>query len=767
MGQATHEGHGSAQKHPGGKAETGPASTPREPVEAEGAVKPELELVEEKPETESQLIDLHDPAYYVNRELSRLQFDRRVLEEAEDSRNPLLERLKFLAISDSNLDEFFMVRVAGLKQQIAAGVVDLPPDGMTPAEQLAAVRKAALRLMVLERQCLNDVLAQLADAGIRILDHDELTGKQKTTIKRHFDEMLFPVLTPLAFDPGRPFPFISNLSLNLAVIVRDQGEERFARLKVPRTLPGFFPLKRSSGSVRRDGTVPHNHYFVPLDQIIMAHLDRLFPGVDIIEVHPFHVTRDADVEIQELEASDLLETIEETVRQRRFGSVVRVAVNRSMPDRVRELLVHELGVHPNDVYTLDGPLTLRSLMSLASIERRDLREASFIPSRPPRLDATPEPGVLFDSIRQQDILLHHPFDSFAPVVDFLETAAHDPDVLAIKMTLYRVGRDSPVVDALLEAAQNRKQVSVLVELKARFDEESNIGWARKLEEQGVHVVYGLLGLKTHSKVALVVRKEGDRIRRYVHLSTGNYNQITAHLYTDLGLFTCREEIGADATDLFNYLTGYSRKSDYRKLIVAPINLRSRIKELIQREIDHHRRGRKGRLIFKMNALVDKTMIRWLYRASQAGVEIDLIVRGICCLRPGVPGVSENIRVTSIVGRFLEHSRVYYFGNGGNEEVFLASADLMTRNIDRRVEVVFPVEDPGLVRQLRDEVLAVYLADNARARIMQPDGSYVRARRAADEALIDSQAELLERARKARSELKESTLGRGLRPRPLE
>jgi polyphosphate kinase len=534
------------------------ARTGGKPAKVDGRKKPDLELVgekpdveEEKPDRETQIIDLGDPAYYVNRELSRLQFDRRVLEEAEDERNPLLERLKFLAIFDSNLDEFFMVRVAGLKQQIAAGVTDVPPDGMTPADQLAAVRKAALKLMVLERECLKEVLARLADAGISILNHDELSEKQKATIQRHFDEMLFPVLTPLAFDPGRPFPFISNLSLNLAVIVRDRGKERFARLKVPSILPSLFPLKRSSGSVRKDGTVPYKHYFVPLTQVIMAHLDRLFPGVEIVEVHPFHVTRDADVEIQELEASDLLETIEETVRQRRFGSVVRLTVSRSMPDHVRDLLVHELGIQPNDVYAVDGPLTLRSLMSLASIERRDLREPPFIPAMPPLLDTGKAPESIFERIRQRDILLHHPFDSFAPVVDFLETAAHDPDVLAIKVTLYRVGRDSPVVDALLEAAQNRKQVSVLVELKARFDEESNIGWARKLEEEGVHVVYGLLGLKTHSKVALVVRKEGDHIRRYVHLSTGNYNQVTAHLYTDLGLFTCREDIGADATDLFN------------------------------------------------------------------------------------------------------------------------------------------------------------------------------------------------------------------------
>lgn len=736
-------------------------------VKGDGTKKPDLELVEDKPDVESDVVDLRDPAYYVNRELSRLQFDRRVLEEAEDASNPLLERLKFLAIVDSNLDEFFMVRVAGLKQQIAAGVADLPPDGMAPAEQLAAVRKAALRLMVLERQCLNELLPRLAEAGICILDYDELKDKQRATIKRYFEEMLFPVLTPLAFDPGRPFPFISNLSLNLAVIILDQGEERFARLKVPSTLPSLFPLKRSSGSVRRDGTVPHNHYFVRLDQIIMAHLDMLFPGVEIVEVHPFHVTRDADVEIQELEASDLLETIEDSVRRRRFGNVVRMTINRSMPDRVRELLVHELGVHPNDVYVLDGPLTLRSMMSLASIERHDLREIPFIPATPPALSTGTISGSIFDSIQQQDILLHHPFDSFAPVVDFLETAAHDPDVLAIKMTLYRVGLNSPVVDALLEAAQNRKQVSVLVELKARFDEESNIDWARTLEEAGVHVVYGLLGLKTHSKVALVVRKEGDHIRRYVHLSTGNYHHITAQLYTDMGLFTCREDIGADATDLFNYLTGYSRKSDYRRLMVAPIGLRSGIKGLIRREIEHQRKGRHGRLILKMNALVDKSMIRWLYRASQAGVEIDLIVRSICCLRPGVPGLSENIRVTSIVGRFLEHSRVYYFRNGGHEEVFLGSADLMPRNIDRRVEVIFPVEDPQLVRQLRDEVLAVYLGDNMKAHIMQPDGSYVRARPGADETPLDSQAHLLERAKKVRRDLEKSALEQALRTRSLE
>ena len=688
---------------------------------------------------------LDDPKLFINRESSQLEFFRRVLEEAQDETNPLLERVKFLSIVGSNLDEFFMVRVAGLKQQIDAGIMEMSADGLTPAEQLAAIRKMATRLMIESRTCLREqLMPQLDQAGIHILDYSALNESQKTKVDEYFDEVVFPVLTPLAFDPGRPFPHISNLSLNLAVLIRDRnGKEHFARIKVPDTLPRFTPIKRSSGSVRKDGTVPYHHYFVWLEQLIAAHLDRLFPGMEIVEAHPFRVVRDADIDIQELEASDLLESMEESVRQRRFGIVVRITVNGAMPAHIRSILIENLEMDRNDVYTIDGPLGLSSLMGLYSVDRYDLKDPSFVAVTPAPLKGKSYNGDIFGAIRRQDILLHHPYDSFMPVVDFLKTAARDPDVLAIKQTLYRVGRNSPVVEALLEASQNGKQVAVLVELKARFDEESNIGWAKALEAEGVHVVYGLLGLKTHSKIALVIRKEGEGIRRYVHLATGNYNTITAQLYTDLGIFTVDEAIGADATDLFNYLTGYSVKNDYRKLLVAPINLRARMAELIRREIEQHRQHKNGHLIFKMNALVDKPMIQLLYQASQVGVKVDLLVRGICCLRPGLPGISENIRVISIVGRFLEHSRIYYFHNNGEEEVHLGSADLMPRNIDRRVEVLFPVEDLDLIRYLRDEVLPVYLKDNVKARRMCADGTYKHTRPSTGEPAINSQAYFIE------------------------
>lgn len=688
--------------------------------------------------------DVDAPKHYLNRELSLLEFNRRVLEEAQDERNPLLERVKFLAIVGSNMDEFFMVRVAGLKQQIAAGVVELSPDGLTPAEQFADLRKAATRLMHDARDCWRTaLLPQLKEQGIAVLDYAELTDKQKANARKYFDETVFPVLTPLALDPGRPFPHISNLSLNLAVLIKDpDGEEKFARVKVPNTLPRLVPLKRSSGSVKKDGTVPHKHYFVWLEQVIAAHLDALFPGMTIVAVHPFRVIRDADVVIQELEAYDLLETMEQSVRQRRFGSVMRVSINEAMPADLRAILIDNLEIERNDIYTVNGPLGLSSLMPLTGIDRYDLKDPPFVPATPAALND--ELGI-FTAIRREEVLLHHPFDSFTPVIEFLREAANDPDVLAIKQTLYRVGRNAPVVEALLEAIENDKQVAVLVELKARFDEASNIGWAKRLEAAGVHVVYGLLGLKTHSKIALVVRKEGEGLRRYVHLATGNYNASTALGYTDIGLFTTDEAIGADATDLFNYLTGYSAKTDYRKLIVAPINLRSRMETLIQREMEHARQGEEAQLIFKINSLVDRAMIKLLYQASQAGVKIDLIVRGMCCLRPGVPGLSDTISVRSIVGRFLEHSRIYYFRNGGQEEVYLGSADLMTRNMDRRVEVLFPVENIRLIRHLRDEVLATYLADNVKARRLRPDGGYERVQPVAGQPVVNSQTWFLNRA----------------------
>ena len=675
------------------------------------------------------MVDLNDPKLFINRELSALEFQKRVFEEAMDKNNPLLERVKFIAIVGSNLDEFFMVRVAGLKKQVEAGVHDSPPDGMSPAEQLAEIRKVTSQLMRQASEYFSkEIVPELKRQKIFILNHHELTARQKAIAEDYFNEVVFPVLTPLAFDPGHPFPHISNLSLNLAVLLRDQkGKEHFARIKVPNTLPRLVPVKRSSGGVKKDGTVPRAHYFVWLEQLIAAHLHKLFPGMRIEEAYPFRVTRDADMAIQELEAADLLESMEQTVRQRRFGSVIRLSILDSMSPRIRDILMENLDIERNDIYPLPGPLGRSDLMCLYGINRFDLKETPFKPAIPQRLRKIEldDAEQFFAAIRAGDILLHHPYDSFAPVVQFLKIAAQDPHVLAIKQTLYRVGKNPPVVDLLLEAAENGKQVAVLVELKARFDEESNIGWARKLEQEGVHVVYGLLGLKTHSKVALVVRKEGDGIRRYLHLATGNYNAITAGLYEDIGMFTCDEKIGADATSMFNYLTGYSAANEYDKLLVAPINLRERMEALILREIDHQKSGVQGHLIFKVNSLVDKEIIKLLYLASQAGVKVDLLVRGICCLRPGIPGISDNIQVISIVGRFLEHSRCFYFHNGGQDEIYLGSADLMPRNIDRRVEVLFPVTDSSLIHYLRDEMLDAYNSDTVKARKLKPNGAYER------------------------------------------
>jgi len=689
------------------------------------------------PENVGQAVILEDPHLYINRELGLLEFQRRVLEEVQDLRNPLLERIKFLAILGSNLEEFFMVRVGGLRMQKDAGVNEISPDGMTPAEQLAEIRKVVLKLMEEARGYFCETLQpELRKAGIWIMDYSELNARQRESVDAYFKEAIFPVLTPLAFDPGHPFPHISNLSLNLAVVIMDQkGQKHFARVKVPPSLPQLVPIKRSSGGVRKDGTVPHDHYFVWIDDVISANLKTLFPGMQVVEAHPFHVTRNADFEIQEVEALDLLETMEASVRRRRFGPVVRLMINKNMPRHIRDILAENLRVDNNDIYSLSGPLVLSSLMQLTRIERYDLKDRPFVPyvPNPLRFTGDADRGSIFAAIRERDILLHHPYESFVPVVDFLKAAARDPNVLAIKQTLYRVGSNSPVVKTLLEAVRDHgKQVAVLVELKARFDEESNISWARMLEQEGVHVTYGLLGLKTHSKIALVVRREDERIRRYVHLGTGNYNHVTAQLYEDIGLFTCDEQIGADATDLFNYLTGYSTKNDYSKLLVAPINLRQRFEDLVCQEIDLQKKGEPGHLIFKMNALVDPGIIRLLYEASQAGVKIDLLVRGICSLRPGIKGLSENIRVISILGRFLEHSRIFYFRNGGAEKILMGSADLMPRNLDRRVEVLFPVEDPSIIRRLRDEVLENYLHDNAKARIMLPDGNYKRITRAQDE-----------------------------------
>jgi polyphosphate kinase len=665
---------------------------------------------------------------YINRETSLLEFQRRVLEEAQDENNPLLERLKYIAIYGNNMDEFFMVRVANIRGKVDANVVDLSIDGLTPRELLAALRKLSLELDEIANRCLHrKLLPALEKAGIELLDYDQLTKPQKERADAYFQEVVHPVLTPLALDLGHPFPHISNLSLNLAIMIRDpRGNEKFARLKVPGTLPRLVPIKRSSGATRKDGTIAFHHYFVWLEQLIAANVGLLFPGMEIVSVHPFRIIRDADIEIQELEADDLLESMQASIRKRKFGSVAQVGIYEDMPEHIRDLLVDNLEIDSNDLFIQRKPLGLVNLWQVYnSVERFDLKFLPYKPHVPKVFKNLPTADSLFEAIRQENILLHHPYDSFDPVIDFLNAAARDPNVLAIKQTLYRVGRDSPVVDALLEACERGKQVAVLLELKARFDEESNIGWARKLEEAGVHVVYGLLGLKTHSKICLVVRQEGDRIRRYVHLATGNYNQFTANQYEDIGLFTSDEAIGADATDVFNYITGYSTQSDYRKLLVAPVNLRQQIESLIEREMEHARKGHPAHLIFKVNAIVDPDIIPVLYRASQAGVKLDLLVRGMCCLRPGIKHVSENIRVISIVGRYLEHSRIYYFKNNGSEEIYLGSADLMDRNLNRRVEVVFPVENPKHIHHLRENVLGAYLRDTLRARVMQPDGTYQR------------------------------------------
>jgi len=718
-------------------AKAAPSKTRRPPGRPAGA---------SQQSTAQRGISLDDPSLFINRELSLLDFQRRVLEEAQDATNPLLERVMFLSFVGSNVDEFFMVRVAGLKRQIEKGVVESGPDAMTPAEQLRAIRASVIRLNRAAHECwAKELVPALRKAGLRIENFADLTGEQRALVNTYFQDTIFPTLTPLAFDPGRPFPHISNLSLNLAVVLRDAaGVEHFARVKIPDTLPQLVPVTVTPKPKSRTKMVVKEQVFVWLEQLVTANLGALFPGMEIVEAHPFHVTRDADSAIQDLEAGDLMESVEEGVWQRRFADVVRVEINEAMSASVLEILVTNLELDRDDIYKIAGPLSLVRVRSLAKFDRPDLKFPTFVPALPAPL-LKDEDEDIFATIRRGDVLFHHPFDSFQPIVGLIQKAANDPNVLAIKITLYRVGRNAPVVDALLAAAENGKQVAVVLELKARFDEESNIGWARKLEEYGVHVVYGLLGLKVHCKAALIVRKEGDVIRRYAHLSTGNYNSVTAQLYTDVGMLTCDPDIGADGSDLFNFLTGYSAKSKYRKLLVAPSSLRERFQELLQREIDHQKAGRPAHLILKMNSLVDRRMIQLLYQASQAGVKVDLLVRGICCLRPGVPGVSDNIKVTSIVGRFLEHSRIFYFCNGGDEEIYLGSADLMPRNLNRRVEVLFPVEDKGLVRVLKDDILGTYLKEQAKARHMQPDGKYVRDANAGKKNALNSQEIFIARA----------------------
>jgi len=690
--------------------------------------------------------NLNHRTYYFNRELSWLQFNERVLEEALSTANPLLERVKFLSIFSSNLDEFFMIRVSGLRRQLKAGALHAPADGMSPAEQLTAIRDRLDPVLTHAVDCWkDDLLPKLAETGINVLSYDELKGKQRKLLRRLFKREIFPVLTPLAFDPGHPFPHISNLSINLAVAINDSGKgEKFARVKVPHMFPRFvrIPSEEKADDLQRlglEGSTFSN--FVWLEEVVAANLDLLFPGLEVVSAYPFRVTRDADVEIEEDEASDLITAMEVVVGQRHFGSAIRLEVDARMPDRVRDILIQNVALAPYQVYSVDGPLGRSDLMELTTLDRPELKDPPFQPKTPKSL--TPREESIFSVLRHRDVLLYHPYDSFKPVVDFVLEAAKDPDVLAIKQTLYRVGPNSPIVQALKTARENGKQVSVLVELKARFDEENNIVWARALEEVGVHVVYGLVGLKTHAKMCLVVRREPAGVCRYVHLGTGNYNPVTARIYSDLGLLTCKPEIVSDVTYLFNALTGYSSAQEYRKLLVAPHSMRQQILERIDREIEQHQKSGDGRIVFKMNSLVDKACIKALYKASMTGVRIDLQVRGICCLRPGVEGVSDNIRVTSIVGRFLEHARIYYFRNGGEEEILLGSADLMPRNLDGRVETLFPVEDESLKSALRDEVLAVHLADTLQCHQLGEDGRFVRRAPVDGETPLSSQEKLLE------------------------
>jgi polyphosphate kinase len=678
---------------------------------------------------------LTDPALLINRELAWLDFNERVLLQATGTDHPPLERVKFLAIVATNLEEFFMIRVASLLRKSRAGLDDVSPDGLTTSAVLKVIRRRATDMLRRQGSCWNDMLRPLLrDHGIQLLDPSDYTPAIVEHLQHHFAREIAPALTPLAFDPGHPFPFISNLSQNLAVVVKHAGKTRFARVKIPDVLPRFVALP---AALARGGA----RTFVYLEDVIRANLPALFPGTQVKGAHLFRVVRDADLVIQEDEADDLLESIDQSLREGRRGALAMLQVESTTPRRVLDTLVENFEIEDDVVYRTRDRLGFGDWMQLASLPRPELKFPPFVPP-----EIWPgEPGEeIFGELRHRDRLVHHPFQSFGAVEAFIGAAVDDPHVIAIKMTLYRIGTNSPLVDLLVDAAEAGKQVAVLVELKARFDERNNIKWATRLEAAGVHVAYGLLNLKTHAKICLVVRKEADGIRRYAHLGTGNYNALTARAYTDLGLFTTRPAIVDDVSDVFNYLTGYSNRRDYGELLVAPVSLRAGILALIERETAEAREGREARIIIKVNALTDVEVIRCLYRASQAGVPIDLIVRGICCLRPGVAGVSETITVRSIVGRFLEHSRVFWFHNGGASRVFIGSADLMERNLDRRVEVLTPVHDRDLADHLRHVVLAALLRDVTRAHVLMPSGAYVPAETVEpDQPAIDAQSLLLD------------------------
>ena len=670
----------------------------------------------------------------LNQDLQQLEFFRRVLEEATDKTTPPLERLKFLSVFSSNLDEFFMVRVSGIKEMLDVEDIRPMPGELTPLEQLKVIRDKVLALVEEHSACLREeVLPQLQSKDLAIVPYTRLTQAEKDLMAKYFMKNVFLVLTPQAVDPAHPFPYVSNRSLNIGLIVESNPQDtfagfldeevRFVRIKVPPVVPRLIPLDEA------------NSRFTLLEEVIEANIHSLFPRMHLGKGHFFRVTRDADVEIRDDKAADLLALMKESLRERRFGLPVRLEVSSSMPPEMLEYLIHSLDIEADDVYKIDGPLDVPGLMQLYALDRPELKDKPLKAAVPSILR---KKETLFESIKKQDHLLHHPYSSFETVTDFIQAAANDPQVLAIKMCLYRTGQNSPIPRALMEASDRGKQVTAVVEIKARFDEESNIEWAARLAESGVHVVYGLLDLKTHSKVALVVRREADGLQTYTHIATGNYNPTTSRLYTDLGLLTSDPVIGDDATDLFNFLTGFSMQKDYTRLMVAPVNLRKRMLALIERETDQALNGQPAHIMAKVNRLTDLTIIESLYRASQAGVKIDLIVRGACMIRPGVPGLSQTIHVRSVVGRFLEHSRIFYFLNGGDEEIYIGSADWMTRNLDRRVEVVTPVLDAQIKKYLKDTLLSAYLRDNVKARVMNSDGVYEQPQRGINEEPFNSQ-----------------------------
>ena len=679
--------------------------------------------------------NLSDPSLYINRELSWLGFNDRVLEQARDGRHPLLERVRFVAISETNLDEFFMIRVAGLQQQVASELPNPVPDGMTPEEQISRIKESTEEFFEERRRILNkDLIPALEEEGIKIIPHKKVRAAEKRQLRERFVRDILPILTPLAIDPAHPFPHISNLSLNLLVVIEDEGRRVMARVKMPTTIDRFVQLPDGEHAPDKRPEMR----FVRVEEIIAANLDELFPGKEVSASYVFQVTRNADFVIEEDEASDLLQAIEDELEGRWFGQGVRLVVSTEMPDDLKEWLAYNLKLDENSVFEAPHPIGLADLDELTHLDRQDLLYPPISPRVPQEIRNS---RSITQATRNGDILLYHPYDSFSPVVDFVRAAANDPEVLAIKQTLYRVGSNSPIVEALSEARDEQTQVAVLVELKARFDEEPNITWARQLEARGVHVAYGIVGLKTHAKICLVVRREGHGLRRYLHLGTGNYNPGTARVYTDFSYFTDDQKLAEDGSDLFNYLTGYSEHEEYQELLVAPVTMRDRIMRGIEEQTEKAKNGAPARITCKTNSLTDPRIIELLYEASQAGVKIDLIVRSICCLRPGVEGVSENIRVVSLVGRFLEHARVFTFGEGEDERIYLGSADLMQRNLDRRVETAFPLRERRHREKVR-RLLDLQLSDTANGWELKTDGKFERRHPGEGEEPLDSQSILL-------------------------